>query len=1043
MNYPNEILVKDYFEIHNYYENIYGKSRTIILMQVGSFHEAYCTDDLGLNLVNLAEQLDVHCTKKNSNNPMSKTNPRMMGFPIHVTGNFIDKLIDLNYTVVLIDQVSEPPFPIRKVTGIYSPATHIEKKSSNSLYLVSIVLDKIKSTQNNSGQLCIGLSAYDLATGVGYVFETYSKPNDVLLGLDDAHRFLENFPPREIVLENNLADDETIANMNSKSILAYLNIEPSNTYKINICQHVKIKWQRTLFERVYKSSTNIDIIETLSLQCLNWARLSLVLLLDYVINHQPNLIEHLRIPHLFSSNKYLYLGNRALEQLDVTPNKDISLFNVINFTKTAIGKRFLYSQLAMPLLDPTELNTRYNTIEVILKKNHQNNLVNYLENIYDLDKLIRKLEINIINPNELYQLYISFYQVTKLIDYLKTNKLSKIFGIDDDLIKLTNEFIKWIEIKFKLDKINGLVFNNFTETDISFYNKSIYNEIDQLQDSIDSAQNFMKYLVESLESQIDDKVYFNKKNKDANNTETDVRSLITLKYNDRDGHYLLMTNRRCDLLKQNFTKNNINILNVGTIKLYVKDLIFDPLPKSSNTKITCAKVKELSVDLVNYKISMCKKLKEYFKLDIQKIFKSYDDVFHTWTKKLAYIDFINSGAICVRTNHYTKPIINVKPASYFKATQMRHPIIENINTGVLYVPHDIELGYETKQNGILLYGINSSGKSTLMKSIGLNIILAQIGYYTATDNFEFSPYSSLFTRISGNDNMFKGLSSFMVEMVELMAILKRNDNKTMMIGDEICRGTEEKSANIIVCYMLETLSNSKSSFITATHLHRVANLDSVKQLTNVKPFHLKVTYNPNDETIIYDRHLTPGQGESFYGLQVAKFLMKDKKFNERTNEILKEYDSITTEKTSKYNSDIYVSECEICKSTTHLETHHIVWQKEFDENLVNINKLCLLKNNKSNLVVLCQYCHDMVDRNEIIINGWLDTSNGRKLDWIKQSVIIKNTKHSDELIKYIKKLKSETTDPKFAQIKIKETFNKKITTKSILTYWGKIEQSNN
>ena len=111
--YTKEIFVKDYFEIHNFYTNIYGKDRTIILMQVGSFHELYCTDKKGLDLLDLAQKLDVVCTKKNGNKELSDSNPRMMGFPIHVTHSFIDKLINLNYTIVLIDQTSEPPNPKR------------------------------------------------------------------------------------------------------------------------------------------------------------------------------------------------------------------------------------------------------------------------------------------------------------------------------------------------------------------------------------------------------------------------------------------------------------------------------------------------------------------------------------------------------------------------------------------------------------------------------------------------------------------------------------------------------------------------------------------------------------------------------------------------------------------------------------------------------------------------------------------------------------------------------------------------------------------
>ena len=1032
MDYPKEILVKDYFEIHEYYSKKYGKTRTIILMQVGSFHEAYCTDTDGLDLVHLSQQIDVFCTKKNSSLPLSKSNPRMMGFPIFVTRNFIDKLIDLNYTIVLIDQVSEPPKPERKVTGIFSPATHIENKSNKSTHLVSIVLDKIKDVKTNTLQLCIGISSYDLTTGEGAIFETYSKSDDVLIGLDDAQRFLETYPPREVILENNIKNEDQIANMKVDEILGYLGINPQTTYSVNITNHKKIAWQTNLFEQIYKTDTNIDIIEILGLQFLNWARLSLTLLLDYVMSHQPRLLEKLSIPELFSSHKYLYLGNRALDQLDILqkPNQDTCLFKIINFTKTQIGKRYLFSQLSMPLIESTQINKRYDTINKLIEQNHQDKLVKYLEDIYDLDKLIRKLEINMINPGELYQLYISFYQINKLSEYFKENQLSKVFDTNSKLIKQTIELENSIEKTFAIEKINGLNFNNFFESENSFYNKKVHKEIDDLQDSIDLAQNFMHYLIKALDVYIDDKIYFKK----LDNNES--KSLITLKYNERDGHYLLVTNRRCEILKKNLAKHKT--IEVGSISLKVSDLEFNELPKSSNTKITSNKIQQMSKDLVILKQSLAKKLKEVFKDDMKKFNETYTNILHTWSKKIAYIDFINSGAICAIANHYSRPIINLKNSSYLKAKEMRHPIVERISTSTTYVPHDIELGYETDQDGILLYGINSSGKSTLMKSIGLNVILAQIGYYTACTNFEYSPYTSLFTRISGNDNMFRALSAFMVEMTELMAILKRNDNKSLIIGDEICRGTEEKSANIIVCYMLETLAKSNSSFITATHLHQVASLESVKKLDRVKAKHLKITYDPGNDTLIYDRHLSDGQGETFYGLQVAKFLMKDKQFNERTSDILKEYEGLSGPISSKYNTQVYLNCCEVCKNKTKLETHHIVWQKDFNKEEINENKFYLYKNDSSNLVSLCMTCHDKVDRNEIQVNGWINTSAGRKFDYtISETKPDKKSKYTDELIQFVKNIKKKVkSDEKMAVIKIKEKFDKKLSSKTVLTIWS-------
>ena len=1003
MQFDKEITVKNYFDIHNFYSNIYGSDRTIILMQVGSFHEVYCTDDEGINLVDLAQQIDVTCTKKDKSKEVSRSYPRMLGFPIYVTKNYIDKLIELNYTVVLIDQVTAPPNPKREITNIYSPATYIDKKTNKSSFLVSIVIEKN----------CIGLSAYDLTTGDGAIYETYSKQNDLLSGLDDSLIFLDNYPPKEIILENNLKSDDILVNLNNNEILKYLNIDPKITYKCNNPHVKKISYQRSLLNKIYKSDSNIDIIEKLELTFLNWARTSLVMLLDYATHHQPRLLENLRVPKLFSNNKYLYLGNRALEQLDVISG----LFPIINHTKTIIGKRFLNNQLTCPIINQSELENRYNLIEELIKNNTQNSLVNYLEDIYDLDKLIRKLELNLINPNELYQIYISFYQINNMIK----NNLIKSFNIENTNIDLIN----YIENKFINDNIKDLNFNNYNETEESIYKPNVHKEIDIIKENIISVNDFIKNLIIVLEKYIDDKVYFKK-------TDEESKSLITLKSNDRDGHYLIITNRRCELMKKNLSK--VSKLKIGTIEINITDLEFNPLPKSSNVKITCSKIKELSVDLVNYKSNLAKLIKEEFKKDMKEFYDKYGKDIYYWTKKIAFIDFINSGALVAVENHYSKPIIKIKNHSYFKTKELRHPIVEKINNSINYSPHDIELGFETKQDGILLYGINSSGKSTLMKSIGLNIILAQIGYYTASTSFIFSPYENLFTRINGNDNMFRGLSSFMVEMMELMAIMKRNNSKSLIIGDEISKGTEEKSGNIIVCYMLETLAKSNSSFITATHLHKITSLESIKKLDRVKIKHLKITYDANNDVIIYDRKLSDGQGDSFYGLQVAKYLMKDKYFNERTNEILKEYDESNTIKTSRYNSTIYLDECYLCKGKDKLESHHIVWQKDFENN-INKNKFYLQKNDPSNIVVLCIHCHDKVDRNEIIIKGWKETSNGKILDYEITNKPKKNTKMNEELEKYIKELQRQSIDPKIAKIKVKENYNKIISINTITNVW--------
>jgi hypothetical protein len=156
-------------------------------------------------------------------------------------------------------------------------------------------------------------------------------------------------------------------------------------------------------------------------------------------------------------------------------------------------------------------------------------------------------------------------------------------------------------------------------------------------------------------------------------------------------------------------------------------------------------------------------------------------------------------------------------------------------------------------------------------------------------------------------------------------------------------------------------------------------------------------------------------------------------------EISLEYENIIKDKTSKYNTDVYLNNCQICKSKEKLESHHIVWQKDFNVNNINTNKLTLQKNDASNIVILCQSCHDKVDNDEIKINGWKDTSNGRKFDYEINSIIMKKSKYTEEFKQYILGLKSIVHDNvKMAIIKIKEDYNIKVSSKSIINIWEKI-----
>jgi len=375
---------------------------------------------------------------------------------------------------------------------------------------------------------------------------------------------------------------------------------------------------------------------------------------------------------------------------------------------------------------------------------------------------------------------------------------------------------------------------------------------------------------------------------------------------------------------------------------------------------------------------------------------------------VSVLDFTKSCTRNVIEYGYSCPEIDNKPEqdSYLEAKDLRHPLVEKIQQDIEYVPNDISLGQN--DNGILLYGVNSSGKSCMMKSIGLSIIMAQCGMYVPASSFKYNPYHCLFTRISNNDNIFKGQSSFVVEMTELKGILIRANNKSLVLGDELCSGTESISGVAIVTAGIQTLAKRNTSFIFATHLHQLAELSEVTELDNVEMYHLEVIYNKEQDTLLYNRKLTIGSGSPIYGLEVCKALNLDDEFMRNAHKIRKKLTNQSLDiSKSVYNAKKVLSKCEVCGNKAE-ETHHIKEQKDADENKM-INHIH--KNRKSNLVGLCKKCHHDVTHNDLIIDGYEQTSNGIQLKYYRNKTIKKTRgkkKFDDTQVKLINDLYSDS-----------------------------------
>lgn len=245
--------------------------------------------------------------------------------------------------------------------------------------------------------------------------------------------------------------------------------------------------------------------------------------------------------------------------------------------------------------------------------------------------------------------------------------------------------------------------------------------------------------------------------------------------------------------------------------------------------------------------------------------------------------------------------------------------------------------------------------------------MAQSGFYVASKTFEFNPYKKIFTRILNNDNMFKGLSTFAVEMCELRNILTMSDQNSLILGDELCSGTENVSAISIFIAGLKHLHNINSSFIFATHFHEINDMEDISKMKFLKMKHLSVIYEPKKKKLIYDRKIKEGSGESIYGLEVCKSLLLPQEFLNEAYEIRKKY--IKKKDTLELSKSIYNSQkinsilCEICKKNSSKEIHHLQYQKFANKN--NYIKDNFHKNHPANLISICEKCHDDIHRKDI------------------------------------------------------------------------------
>jgi DNA mismatch repair protein MutS len=977
-------IVEDYLNLTTQWKKEYGE-KTLVLIQVGSFFEVYGLRDSngvieGSNILEFSSICDMLVSPKTQQ--LNKKQVMMAGFGLSQIDKYVKKLQDAGYTIVIYTQDIQSKNTTRSLSEIISPGTFFSSDNNQLTNNVACVwLNKINKNKYTHSKMIIGVACINNLTGKSSIIQFEKEYRKDSSTYDDLERQISVFLPYECIIISNMEYDciqevvEFVSLTETKTHIISLSVEKEKTNLFKNAKNAEKQiYQQEILSRFFPDISSEVVSETFRSHEI--ANQAFVFLLDFVYQHSPNLVSRLSYPVFENHTDKLLLANHSLKQLNILDDdrhsgKLRSVSTFLNNCVTSMGKRHFLYNLHTPITNTTELNTIYDITEHFINKDLWSICRENLTGIKDIDKLIRRLVFKKITPKDIIGFYNDIHKVIETFDILSKDEyiyahLSKL------ALSETREFCIFfkdnIEKCFdlikssKIDDMNSDRLSLLSPSDVCFVNSGISTNIDDLvisssesSDKLVSIQNYLSGLVQTVEKS------------------TKQNSYIKIHETPKQEPVLIGTKRRITILQNCIEKVKTNTASISwnsmaenTFELNIRDLHFTTI--GSNKKDLIVTNKQISMIAKNIQQS-----RDNLITEITNYFYSFIDQLLDNMNKLEYIsrfiqwtDVTQNRCYIATKYNYCKPVIrDNEPKSFIDFKQLRHPLIEQLQTKELYVANDLELG--STRNGLLLYGTNAVGKTSFIRSIGISIIMAQAGLFVPAKEFVFKPYTKIFTRILGNDNLFKGLSTFAVEMSELRTILNMADENSLILGDELCSGTESDSARSIFTAGIEWLYKLNSTFMFATHFHEITDYDEMTALSDkVFMMHMEVIYDKANDTLIYDRKLKMGPGDNMYGLEVCKSLNLPSEFLSRAHNIRMKYDpksrNILEEKQSHFNSKKIKGLCEICSERRGTDVHHLKHQSSANsKHFIGHHH----KNHKANLINICDSCHDKIHKDNI------------------------------------------------------------------------------
>ena len=827
-------MMKQYMQTKEEYKDC------ILFYRLGDFYEMFFDDAL-----TASKELEITLTGKNCG--LEERAP-MCGIPYHAVDSYLNRLVSKGYKVAICEQVEDPKtakgIVKREVIRVVTPGTNLDTQG----------LDETK----NNYIMCIvymadryGLSVADVTTGEYLVTELDSQTKL----MDELYKFM----PSEIVC-------------NEAFYMSGLDLDDlKNRLHMAIYSLEAWYFDDALCRETLQEHFKVASLEGIGLSDYECGMIASGALLKYLEETQKNSLSHMSRLTRYATGNYMVLDSATRRNLELVETlrekqKRGSLLWVLDKTKTAMGARTLRKYVEQPLIDKKSIVKRLDA-GAELKDNAicREEIREYLNPVYDLERLVGKITYQSANPRDLiaFQSSLSMLPSVKcILKDMESDLLKEIYEELDPLEELCDLVGRAIQEEPPLAmKEGGIIKDGYNE------------EVDRLRKAKSEGKNWLA----DLETKEREK--------------TGIKNL-RIRYNKVFGYYLEVTNSFKDLVPDYYTRKQT----LANAERYI-------IPE----------LKELEDTILGAEDKLCALEYELY-CEVRNTIAAELTRIQRTAKAVAKLDVIASLALVAERNNYVRPKINEK--GVIDIRDGRHPVVEKMIPNDMFIANDTYLD-DKKQRISIITGPNMAGKSTYMRQAALIVLMAQLGSFVPASSANIGLVDRIFTRVGASDDLASGQSTFMVEMNEVANILRNATSKSLLILDEIGRGTSTFDGLSIAWAVVEYISNSKllgAKTLFATHYHELTELEG--KISNVNNYCIAVKEKGDD--IVFLRKIVKGGADKSYGIQVAKLAGVPDPVINRAKEIVEEL--VTADITGKVK-DIAVQGSETKKKT----------QKKLDE----------------------------------------------------------------------------------------------------------------